>query len=100
MKKISFICLLGLLLAINLYAEIAVDFNDISDLNTYFNNPNLEDVTNVSDMGIDNSGSVDTPYLYMGESRVVTLKTGIPMPAVNQPIRLCLKDWCKLGSAR
>ena len=78
-----------LLLVVSLAAVTqSVDFNNTSDLNTYFNNPNLVDVVNVSSGGIGNSGSVQTPYLWSSfyESRVMTYKTGFHISQIGEPI--------------
>jgi hypothetical protein len=86
MKKISFISLLGLFLVFSLSAVTSVNFNTTSDLATYFNYPNTGDVTNLSYGGISGTGSVSMPLLVMGQSRVVTYKTGFRMPQVNESI--------------
>jgi len=87
--KTTLISLFMLLLIVSLAAVTqSVDFNNTSDLNTYFNNPNLVDVVNVSNGGIGGSGSVQTPYLWGSfyESRVMTYKTGFHISQIGEPI--------------
>jgi len=87
MKKTSVICLLILLMAIGLAAEtILVDFNNTSDLNTYFHNPNPGDVINSSSGGIGNSGAVQLPYLFMGDTRIMTFQTGFHLNQIDEPV--------------
>lgn len=87
MKKTIVISLFMLLTALSLAAATySVDFNNTSDLNTYFNPGLINDMTNVSNSGIGDTGSVDVPYMIMGNSRILTYKNGFLIDQLNEPI--------------
>lgn len=95
MKKISFICLFTLLIAITLSAVTeTVNFNDPADLATKFNLPVQGDVTNSTEGGVLNSGAVlfpgvlEFPLLPMGQTRVLTYKNGINISEIDEPIQI------------
>ncbi len=95
MKKITFISLFTLLIAICLGTVTeSVNFNDTNDLNTYFNLPVQGDVTNSSSGGIGDTGAVlfpgvlEEPLLWMGETRVITYKNGINIVEIDVPITI------------
>ncbi len=67
---------------------VSYDFNNTSDLNNYFNNPDIANVVNVADNGINGTGSVDLPSLGMGDTRIITHKTGFHIGAIDEPITI------------
>jgi hypothetical protein len=84
--KTTLISLFMLLLAVSLVAVIhTVNFDNTSDLSTYFNNSYV-DVTNSATGGINNSGALRFPLLNTVESRTVTFNEGYTITEIDQPI--------------
>ncbi len=95
MKRISFISLFMLLVATCLSAvTVSYDFNNTSDLSTYFKLPIEGDVTNSASGGIGNTGAVlfpgvlEFPLLPMGQTRVITSKAGFYVSEIDEPLTI------------
>lgn len=86
--KTTLISLFMLILVISLSAiSQSVNFDDTSDLSTYFNN-SYADVTNSAIGGINNTGALRFPLLGSPESRTVTFKDGFTINQLDQPITI------------
>lgn len=86
--KRTLISLFMLILVISLAAiSQSVNFDDTSDLSTYFNN-SYADVTNSTIGGINNTGALQFPFLSNPESRTVTFKDGFTINQLDQPITI------------
>ncbi|HOH97074.1 MAG TPA: FlgD immunoglobulin-like domain containing protein [Candidatus Cloacimonadota bacterium] len=95
MKRLSFISLFILLVATCLSAvTVSYDFNDTKDLFTYFNLPVEGNVTNSFSGGIGDTGAVlfpgvlEFPLFPMGQTRVITLKNGIYLSEIDEPVTI------------
>jgi hypothetical protein len=88
--KTTVISLFMLLLIVSLAAVTeSVDFNNASDLNTYFNLGSFDDVTNSSIGGINNSGAVQFPLFSSSlDTRTVTYKNGISLNQLDEPVTI------------
>ncbi len=84
--KTTLTCLIMLLLVVSLAAVThSVNFDNTSDLSTYFNNSYV-DVTNPATGGINNTGALRFPLLNTVESRTVTFNEGYTITEIDQPI--------------
>ncbi|PKN72165.1 MAG: hypothetical protein CVU50_08465 [Candidatus Cloacimonetes bacterium HGW-Cloacimonetes-3] len=84
--KTTVISLFMLLLAVSLAAVTqSVDFNNTSDLSTYFNVSNT-DLANSTSGGIGSTGAVQFPFIVMGQTRTLTYKTGFELSQLDSPV--------------
>jgi|GEM_PF-5396206 len=84
--KTTLISLFMLLLVVSLAAVTqSVDFNNASDLATYFNVSNT-DITNSASGGIGGTGAVQFPFIVMGQTRTFTYKTGFELSQLDEPV--------------
>ncbi len=80
------IALFMLLLIVSLTAGTQlVDFNNPTDLDNYFDIAGASDVSNLSNSGLENTGSVYIPALNWTQARICTYQTGFEV-VLDEPI--------------